>query len=124
MIVADTSIWIEFLRAREPYFSRLKSLLERGDVLALSPVFGELLQGVKSEAERDIVMNYWNHLPKIDERDLLIKAGRHSMENGFVAKGVGLIDASLIVAAAATGAKIWTLDTKMKAVMKKEMRFV
>jgi predicted nucleic acid-binding protein len=123
MIVADTSIWIEFLKRREPYFSRLRGLLEKGEVLGLSPVFGELLQGVKSGGEKETVLEYWKHLPKTEEHDMFIRAGEHSFENGYVQKGVGLIDASLVAAATATGSLIWTLDDKLRRVLKKEMRY-
>lgn len=33
MIILDTSVWIEFLRARPGYFDEVKILLERGGAL-------------------------------------------------------------------------------------------
>jgi predicted nucleic acid-binding protein len=44
MILVDTSVWIEFFRGNEPYFTKLKELIESSDVLAHEVVFGELLQ--------------------------------------------------------------------------------
>jgi predicted nucleic acid-binding protein len=35
MILVDTSIWIEFFRGNEPYFTKLKEIIESSDVLAL-----------------------------------------------------------------------------------------
>jgi predicted nucleic acid-binding protein len=121
MIIADTSIWIEFFKAHEPYYIHLRSLLEKREVCALSPIFGELLQGVKSKNEKRIILQYWEYLPTYEDHDLLIKAGDYSFENKFIAKGVGLIDASIIFTAIENNFKIWTLDNKLQKVIKKEL---
>ncbi len=47
MILVDTSIWIEFFRGNEPYFTKLKEIIESSDVLAHEVVFGELLKGLQ-----------------------------------------------------------------------------
>jgi len=52
MIIPDTSVWIEFLKGNEPYFSQLKELLERNEVMGVECIFGELLQGAKNSRER------------------------------------------------------------------------
>jgi predicted nucleic acid-binding protein len=44
MILVDTSVWIEFLKARQPWLGEMTRLLEEQEVLAAEPVFGELLQ--------------------------------------------------------------------------------
>jgi len=121
MIIADTSIWIEFFKANEPYYTHLRSLLEKREVCVLSPIFGELLQGVKSKHEKRIIMQYWEYLPKYEDNDLMIKAGEYSFENKFISKGVGLIDASIIVTAIENNLKIWTLDDKLKRVITNEL---
>jgi predicted nucleic acid-binding protein len=51
MILVDTSIWIKFFRGNEPYFTKLKKIIESSDVLAQGVVFGELLQGCKNKTE-------------------------------------------------------------------------
>ena len=56
MILIDTSVWIEFFRAREPYHSRTAELLEEGQILGLTWVFGELLQGAKTNRERTLIL--------------------------------------------------------------------
>ena len=114
MIVADTSVWIEFLRNREPVHARLKALLERGIVLAAECVFGELQSGAKGRQESDLLESYWKSVPKIDEARIWIEAGRLSASRGLHARGVGLVDAAILALAARTGADIWTLDRKLR----------
>ena len=120
MIIPDTSIWIEFFKKHEPYFSQLRDHLERQEILVISSVFGELLQGVKNNKEKEIILDYWKYLPKIDETELLVKAGEYSYQNKFISKGVGIIDASIIVIAIDNNAVILTLDQKLKRVVKRE----
>ena len=120
MIIPDTSIWIEFFKSHEPYFGKLKDYLEKHEVIAISTIFGELLQGVKNINEKKIILEYWNYLPKSNENDLLIKAGEYSFENKYISKGVGIIDASIVVSAIENNAVVWTLDEKLKRVLKKE----
>jgi predicted nucleic acid-binding protein len=114
VIIADTSVWIEFLRNREPVHTRLNDLLERGMVLAAECVFGELLCGARSRQESDILETYWRNLPRIDEAGLWIEAGRLSSTRGFPARGIGLVDAAILALAARTGADIWTLDRRLQ----------
>jgi predicted nucleic acid-binding protein len=52
MIILDTSIWIEFLKQRNKDIDeKVSYLLEETEVVALTPIFGELLQGTKNEKE-------------------------------------------------------------------------
>jgi predicted nucleic acid-binding protein len=113
MIIADTSIWIDFLRGNPDVAPLMKSLLEDGRILALEAIFGELMQGARNEAERRILAEYWAALPKTAEAGLWIQAGRVSGESGWIGKGLGLIDAYIVVAARSLSAKLWTLDKKI-----------
>ncbi|MBI2487860.1 MAG: hypothetical protein HYW01_13155 [Deltaproteobacteria bacterium] len=51
MIIADTSVWIEFLRNNQPIHSILEDKLNRSEIIGIECVFGELLQGCASENE-------------------------------------------------------------------------
>jgi len=75
MIILDTSVWIEHLKNNQNYFPKICKLLESGEILAVECVFGELLQGVKNKKEEEIILKYWEHLPKKKYRDIIIKAG-------------------------------------------------
>jgi predicted nucleic acid-binding protein len=52
MIVVDTTVWIDFLEARETPFDRtLQSLIEQGASVALTDlIYCEVLQGIRDEA--------------------------------------------------------------------------
>jgi predicted nucleic acid-binding protein len=114
MIIADTSVWVEFLRDRQPVHSRLRELLERGAVLATEGVFGELFSGVRATQEAEMLEVYWKKLPKADETGIWIEAGKISASRNLAARGVGLVDAAILAVAARTGAEIWTLDRRLK----------
>jgi predicted nucleic acid-binding protein len=112
--IADTSVWVEFLRNREPVHARLKSLLERGEVLGVECVFGELLSGARSGRENAILESYWKSLPKVDEAGRWIDAGKLSASRHLNARGVRLVDAAILSVASRTGANIWTLDRQLR----------
>jgi len=114
VILVDTSVWISFLKKDDidtQYI--LKSYLRKDDVFTVSAVFGELFQGVKSKRERRIVEALWLSLPKVDERELFIKAGHISNEHKLYPKGVGLIDCYLLAACLENELALWTLDKKL-----------
>jgi predicted nucleic acid-binding protein len=113
MLIADTSVWIEFLKKHEPYHATLRARLETSQVFGVECIFGELLQGAASRRERDLIEAYWANLPRVDETDLFIKAGRYAGEHKLFSRGIGLIDAALFVASQQSGASVWTLDTKL-----------
>jgi hypothetical protein len=123
MILVDTSVWVEFLRGKEPCRADLLRLLEEREVWAVEPVFAELLQGCRNEDEFDVILGYWNGLPRISPQNLLIKAGEQSWRNRWFSQGVGLADAAIISAAREAQVKIWTLDIRLKKVLKKEERY-
>jgi len=113
MIIADTSIWIEFFKKHQPCYSVILGLMEAQAVLALSFVFGELYQGALNTKEMTTLKHYYQNLPHIDEANIWLDAGLYSNKNRLLAKGIGLIDAAIIIAALQNQAKIWTLDKKL-----------
>jgi predicted nucleic acid-binding protein len=123
MIIIDTSVWIEFLKKNEEYFSEVRKLIEDQQVFAHEPIFAELFQGVKNRRENEIIQQYWTFLPKVNVPSCWIKAGIFSAQNQLLSLGVGLIDACILVAAHETQSQIWTLDKKLIRVMPKELIF-
>jgi predicted nucleic acid-binding protein len=117
MIILDTSVWIEFLKNNPDHFPVISALLEQREVLAIEPVFGELLQGVKSQRERAVIKGYYDYLPKIAFKEAFIEAGVYSSEHKLLDKGVGLIDALIIVYAIKSAAQVWTLDKKLQSAL-------
>ncbi|MDR3058989.1 MAG: PIN domain-containing protein [Prevotella sp.] len=121
MIILDTTIWIEFLRKNQDYFSKICKLLENKEILAIECVFGELLQGAKNNSEKEMIKNYWNHLPKNNYENIIIEAGLYSSENKLLDKGVGLIDTIILMHGIRSNTKIWTLDTKFLRIIPEEL---
>jgi|SRR3990170_640092 hypothetical protein len=123
-IIVDTSIWIEFLKGNSLCFTHLQELLENQNVLTIDCIFAELLQGAKDKRERDIILAYWNNLPKVEIPDLYVHAGIYSYENKLISKGIGLIDCAIIISCHHNKAKIWTLDKKLLNVLQKDEIYV
>ena len=123
MILVDTSVWVEFLKGHQPYHDQMNQLLEDRQILAVEPVFGELLQGARDDRERLVLMDFWENLPKNQTLDAWVKAGELSSRNKWFDHGIGLIDAVLILCARESKAKVWTLDKKLKSVLHKNENF-
>ncbi|MEQ9101178.1 MAG: PIN domain-containing protein [Imperialibacter sp.] len=114
MILVDTSVWIEFLKGKTPEIADTMVLeLKNRNVVAASPVFGELWQGVKNDREKSIIDTYWRNLPKEDETELFIEAGKLSNQYRLFSKGIGLIDCALLSLILKGNHHLWTLDKKL-----------
>ena len=111
MILVDTPVWIDHLRAGEP---RLVALLERGQVLMHPFVVGELACG--NLRRREEVLRYLGELPRVpvaseDEALGFIEAHR------LMGRGIGWIDVHLLAAVALSpGARLWTRDRRLDGV--------
>ena len=124
MIIADTSVWIEYLKQKSPISRKFEGHLELRNILTLECIFGELLQGVKEDNERKIIIEYWNNLPKYNMSELLIRAGIYSSKNRLISKGLGLIDAAIYIATIETKSKLWTLDKKLLEIAVERYRYI
>lgn len=114
MILVDTSVWIDFFRDKNHSLSdRLADYLENGMAVGLSAVFGELLQGARTEEEEKVIFEFWNNIPKVEEKHLFIEAGKISSQYKLNTKGVGLVDCYFLAAAKIYHLNIWTLDKKL-----------
>lgn len=79
--------------------------------------------GAKSERERQIIISYWRHLPKIEETGIWIEAGKYYGENKLGSKGAGLIDSIIMTAAINNGLIVWTLDKKLNSIMPDKIKY-
>ena len=123
MIILDTSIWIEHLKNNQNYYPYICKLLENREVLAVECIFGELLQGVKDKKEKEIILNFWKHLPKEKYENIIIEAGEYSAKNKFLNYGVGLIDSIIIIHGIKSNSRIWTLDKKLLRVLPEKLKY-
>lgn len=110
MILVDTSIWIDHLRASD---ERLTQLLEAGRVLAHPFVIGELALG--NLRNRDTVLGALQDMQQAGvatEAEVLRFIG----EKGLFGLGIGYIDAHLLAAVLLTpGSLLWTRDKRLFA---------
>ena len=51
MILIDTSVWIEFFRGRDPFASRVDSLLAGAEAAIAGPIVTELRRGLRTARE-------------------------------------------------------------------------
>ncbi|MEO1096723.1 MAG: PIN domain-containing protein [Bacteroidota bacterium] len=114
MIIADTSVWIEFLRGNVELSDMFIPYLRKGHIYTNSAIFGELFQGVRNKREQALLEEFWINTPKADEELCFIKAGQLSNKFKLYAKGVGLIDCYILESARKNDFAIWTLDKKFR----------
>jgi len=100
-IIVDTSVWIEFLRnASSPLSLQLQTLLRSGRVFLVGMVLAEILQGIKSKKEADLVKRSMNSLPYLEmDREIFQKAGDLSAE--LRRKGLTVPLSDLLIATSA-----------------------
>lgn len=110
MILVDTSVWIDHLRAAD---ERLIALLNTSAVLTHPFVIGEIaLGGIARRAE---ILRYLQNLPAAivaRPEDVLTFIERHKLASS----GLGYVDASLLASASLTpGARLWARDKTLRA---------
>ena len=109
MILVDTSVWVDHLRAGD---ARLAGLLERGAVVMHPFVLGEMACG--SLSERRAMLDLLRELPAAvaaDDEEVLGFIERHELHG----KGIGYVDAHLLASVALTeGASLWTRDRRLR----------
>ena len=105
MILVDTSVWVDHLRAGD---EKLARALEEGRVLTHPFVIGEISLG--NLRQRDVVINALLDLPQAKaatDREVLQLIKREALHG----LGLGYIDAHLLAAARlAAGASLWSRD--------------
>ena len=110
MILVDTSVWIDHLRARDP---GLESLLAERRVLSHSLVIGEIACG--SIGQRRLTLSVLDDLPRAIEASF--EEVRGAMERrAWFGRGIGFIDACLLASALLNApATLWSRDRRLRA---------
>jgi predicted nucleic acid-binding protein len=110
MILVDTSVWIDHLRAGD---EQLTQWLGAGQVLAHPFVIGELALG--NLRNRDTVLSALQDMPHAVVATEL-EVMRFIDQKGLFGLGIGYIDAHLLAAAMLTpGSLLWTRDKRLRA---------
>ena len=111
MILVDTSVWIDHLRAPD---SNLIRHLSAGELVMHSMVMGELACG--NLRDRAAAMNLLGAIPRIGELtngDVIACIEKDALAG----RGIGFVDAHLLCAVnARQGARLWTRDRGLKGI--------
>ena len=111
MILVDTSVWVDHLRANN---DTLASLLDAGAVLAHPFATGELAMG--QLRQRKTVLTALSDLPQAGvatDGEILAFIDRQAV----FGRGIGYVDVHLLAAVRLTaGAKLWTNDKRLHGV--------
>lgn len=109
MVLVDTSIWVSHLTKGN---ARLKTLLEKAEVVCHPFIIGELACGnIKNRTE---ILSLLQALPMAGvakhEEALRFIESHHLMGSGL-----GLIDVHLLASALLTRVLLWTADKRLRA---------
>lgn len=105
-ILADTSVWVDFLRNRD---AALIKPLRQGDVVLHDYVIGELALGGVSQTKLAMFGQMRRcRCASHDEVMHLIA------ERGLTGRGLGYVDAHLLAAALIGRLRLWTLDKTLR----------
>jgi len=106
MILADTSIWIDYLRGQN---DRLAQYIQQDRLAMHSMILGGLALG--SFKDRKKLLRGCASLP-------LISTVSHEvvLEFSLMGKGIGWVDVNLIASVSQDSAKLWTRDKRLNAI--------
>jgi predicted nucleic acid-binding protein len=108
MILVDTSVWVEHLRAGS---DRLRTLLFDEQVLCHPFIIGELACGTLKN--RNDILSMLKALPEVqllehEEVMSFLEARR------LYGRGIGWVDAHLLASTLLTGCALWTFDKPLR----------
>lgn len=119
MILADTSIWVEYLRTGPPPPNEsgsaspaeaLDAAIQREQVLTCGPVAAELLAGARGR-QRDELAEQLGAQPWIDiKRSDWLTIGHTAAKLQERGQTTPLIDVQIAICAVTAEAELWTLD--------------
>lgn len=111
MILADTSIWIDYLRGRRP---EMQALLNGGRIAMHPYIIAEIALGSLQHRQRTFALmeSLWQaNAASLEEVRSMIEAHK------LYSQGIGLTDTHLIAACLLTpGVTLWTRDTNLHRV--------
>jgi hypothetical protein len=114
MILVDTSVWVDHLRSSD---QTLSSLLEEGMVACHPWILGELALG--SIKKRPEFLQMLGLLPQVDvveQRKVMAFIERHTLYQ----RGIGWVDAQLLVSAASWPCRLWSRDKRLAELAKEQ----
>lgn len=108
MILVDTSVWINHLRAPSKL---LAQLLDLEQVVVHPFVVGEISCGnLANRKEIIALLHSLPAAPKADDDEILFFIERHRV----MGRGLGLVDVHLLASSTIAGGSIWTADKNLR----------
>ena len=113
MVIADSSVWIEYFRSKNsPVQDVLRNLLEGDEVIMTGVVLAEVLRGVRSDREYHLLAGLMSELPSVEvTKETWMNCG--NIERQLRAKGttVHMADALIATLAIEGGHEVYTRDS-------------
>ncbi|GBD96343.1 MAG TPA: PIN domain-containing protein [Nitrospirae bacterium] len=116
-ILADTSVWIEFFKSKSATGDRLEALLVEDSVWSCGVVMFELLHGIKSEAEKSVILDTLSNLAYAEMSQSLWQKSA-TLAAFLKKKGVTLPLSDIFISAIAieNNLQVFTLDKHFEQV--------
>ncbi len=118
-ILVDTSVWIEFFKARSETGDKVEALLVEDSIWTCGVVLFELLQGVRSEDEKSRVLETLSNLRYAEMSKPLWKKAAESSAS-LRKKGINVPLSDILISIISNEHKlaIFTLDNHFKQIPK------
>jgi predicted nucleic acid-binding protein len=110
MVLVDTSVWIEHLRAHD---DRMAAHLSRAEVIVHPFVIGEMALGeLRRRAEILLLLSRMPQAPVASHSEILAFVERR----GLHGRGIGYVDAHLLASTFLSASSLWTHDKRLHAI--------
>jgi len=116
-VLIDTSVWVSFFRGRTEIVTLVKNLVIFNQAILCGLVISEVVQGIKSEKEREMVKEAFLGIPYIEmDRTCWEEAGDVALKLRKRGKVVPLTDIFMATLAVHYGVEIFTFDKHFELV--------
>lgn len=116
-VLIDTAIWVDFFRGRGDIVKLVKNLVISDQAMLCGVVISEVIQGIKSEKEREIVKEAFRGIPYIEiDRACWEEAGDIALKLRKRGKVVPLTDIFMATLAIHYGLQILSFDKRFELV--------
>lgn len=110
-VIADTCIWVEFFRTKSEISNCLRDLISNNLVAGVGIIIAELLQGIKTNKEREIIIDIFNALEYVEiTKDIWIESGTLARKLRSAGKTIPLSDITIACCAKKHQYQVFTID--------------
>jgi predicted nucleic acid-binding protein len=109
-VLADTSIWVDYLRGQEPVATQLERLVRGGEAVLCGPVLAELLAGARTDTDAEALLDLTGLRFIEATRQTWRRSGEVARALREVGESVPLLDILIGIACAHARVPLWTHD--------------